>query len=721
MIEQSYLEIDESKYPIGDLIPESKTWLDLWHKHITRYQTRAKFWTSRLALGKKCSQFEGRNIFTPEQRAQYLRVEKKYPIEPQEMKPIIATLERMIEQAVPGSDITYEDESPAENSASPDTVKTVISYIKHKTGLLDKCKKVLHKGLVVGYPISVWAEPIRDMTTAHAGIPLRFNIPAWDSVLPNQYYTDETGLDIDDVIMVRKMEKKDLYHEFPDRKEEHKKYEAITSVDPTYQSNLLMENQTQTARDRANDIYEMVSQAKFDSSGGRYFVIQSIFPIVAKRRVWINEGTQAVFIVPENWSKEQQEEWLKMNPDFAVSDLLDCKTLWVTTISSDGFIWENRPHEYQENGELPCAWYIADTVDNIPTAIGEDLLPYIFMAAVCETEGLSQVRKGAGTTTYIKEGAVVNPESLNAELSAENGIVIISKDNELRDSVLTEQKTPNTTFIDYSDRVRNNMAKAHRVNEVAMGGTINRQSEAAQIEQTLAPQARYVDNYQAFRIQLENLICKLIPRYMTEQMVIVVKDEFGQKSKNQEITINETEYNAIDGEAKKIANDLVSARYRAEPVIGDDSLTSRDSQMKEFNEILQATGNQLFKLDPTMLGSFLNVFPNRFAREAAKYILESGKKMQESQAQSQKAEFDADMVKQTRREAIELAKMRTPKAAFKFSPEDVENAPDGVKVLYQMMEYFKQMNGPANAPAETPREVITEEQPEEIEQGTEQV
>jgi hypothetical protein len=103
-----------------------------------------------------------------------------------------------------------------------------------------------------------------------------------------------------------------------------------------------------------------------------------------------------VIILPPDWDDARKEEWLSMNPEYTVEHEIEVKTLWVTTISSDGFIWENREHWYQEDGRLPCAWYIADTVDNQPMGLGEDLLPYILLKTAFKIEGLSQVRKGTG-------------------------------------------------------------------------------------------------------------------------------------------------------------------------------------------------------------------------------------------------------------------------------------------------------------------------------------
>lgn len=717
-----FYSIDESdpKYSLDRLIPESDEWVGLFQKLLTQYKTRANFWKGKIDLGKKCVRFERRDILTPEQRARYIAVEDKIPIEPQEIKPVIATLERLIRNAVPGTDIAFEDETPPPNAASPDVMKFVISKFKHRLGIPSKRSKALHKGLITGYPICTWADKQRDAQFIPGGIPLKISVRPWDSVLPPLYYESETGDDIDDVIFIKMMDRNQLLETFPARKEAFATWEKEKNGDPFVMDRLTMMNNSETYKDRANFIYDMVTQAKFDAKGGRYFTIQHVFPITRKYMAWVNPATQDVVIPPPDWPQKRINEWSAAHPEFELLNNVPVKTLWVTTVSSDGFIWENRISWYQMDGKLPAAWFIADTVDNMPTSVTEDMLPYVLMSSVCETEGLSQVRKGAGTTTFVQEGSVINVEDLGAELAAENGVVIITKTVPITEAVQTKDRKPNTTFLELSDRTINRLQNVHRINDVAMGATANRQSSQAkrtQIEQTLAPQSRYVESYHSYLLQLENLLCSLIPLVVTEETVIEMKDEFGADPRQE--VVNQTEYDYA-GQAKIVANDILTCRYRAEPTIGDDSRTSRENQLIEFTEIMEATGNQLFKLDPTMLGAFLKIFPNKFAREAAKYILENGQALKQQEAQAAQMEAQADMDKIDKRHKVEIAKLKTPKVAFRFDPKAIEEAPEGAKLMYEIMSAYEQKNAAADVELPT-SQAQTEETGEGVdEQVTEE-
>jgi hypothetical protein len=683
----SYLEIDESspEYAIDKLTPESEAATRLWEKHFTRYVSRAKFWRPRLDIAKQCARAEGRNILTDAQRQKYYD-EDKWPIEPQEMRPIIATLERMIEKAIPGTDVTFEDETPPPNAASPDIIKTVISWIKHKLKLKKMRNETLHKGLIVGFPQCVWASKIRGAPVVPGMLPLRISLRPWDSVLPEEYYSSETGEDIRDVIFINPISKKELYQTYPDRVGMHKRHEAQFKSDPGYRQRFENPGASDTSVDRSDLIFNMVSEARFNSEFGRYFAIEAVFPIVKKRKAWVNTETLAIIPVPPDWDEARRSKWLEYNPDFTETDDIDVETLWVTTITSDGFVWENQEHWFQKNGALPAAWYIADTVDNQPMGLGEDLLPYILLKTACKIEGLSQVRKGTGRLTAIAEGAVKNAQHLNRELSKEEGVAIIKKGHTVNDAIKSFERKPNTTFFDYEDRIGQEMQAVHRISGAVMGDTINRQSQDAkllQAEMSLTPQSRYVDNFYSFNIQLENLICQLIPLVLNDQQVIQIKDEWGQAQ--EPVTVNQKQWVGWDTEAQIIANDLTSATYRVEAVVSDDSLASRENQMRDFMELLAAIGNQLFKLDPLFLGQTFSLFPNRFAREASKFLMQYGERQQAQQAQQAQLEAQVDQSKVDSRKFIELEKLRRPKVAFKLSPEDIKNSPDGAKLMYEWM------------------------------------
>jgi hypothetical protein len=141
--------------------------------------------------------------------------------------------------------------------------------------------------------------------------------------------------------------------------------------------------------------------------------------------------------------------------------------------------------------------------------------------------------------------------------------------------------------------------------------------------------------------------------------------------------------------------------------VGDDSVTSRESQQKEFIEILEAVGNQLFKLDPTLLANIFSTYPNIFARETAKFLREYGIRAEQAQAQQAQADLAFEEKKQLRLAKADSEKVKRPKVSIKLDPQSLQDAPEGMKVLYQFIKQYE---------AETAKEKKMAEEAEQFQQ-----
>ena len=279
-----YLEIDESspEYDIERLTPGSDEALALFQKHLSRYVARSRFWKSRLDIGKKCMNFMRRDIFTPGQRSKYLQVDKKWPIEPQEMKPVINALAHQIQHSAPSTDTTYEDEDPPETAAKPETMSTVLTWLKQQLKIERRLRRALKDGLITGYPICLWFDTIRGVAAVPGMIPLKPTVLPWDSALPSEWFREEDGSDIDEVIVIKQMTKAELLKTFPNRAPAFKKHNELLKSDDGYMDRLLHMDNVSNANDRRDLIYNLVTQGKFDSQGGYYFVMQDVYPIRKK-------------------------------------------------------------------------------------------------------------------------------------------------------------------------------------------------------------------------------------------------------------------------------------------------------------------------------------------------------------------------------------------------------------------------------------------------------
>jgi hypothetical protein len=200
-------------------------------------------------------------------------------------------------------------------------------------------------------------------------------------------------------------------------------------------------------------------------------------------------------------------------------------------------------------------------------------------------------------------------------MSKENGVLVFKKGHNPKDSMYVFQRKPNDTYHTMADRARQQLSDVNAVNDTIMGISNPRQSNKSKVtdmQSGLNPQSSYVLNYSEFQLSLTQLMVNLMPYGLKEKMIIEIEDEYGSKKDPE--TVNVPEYDAM-GDAKIIANDLNAIKYRIKPVPGDDSLTTREKELKEFVSLLEAVGNTLFQIDPKVLANIFQGWPNHFARQ----------------------------------------------------------------------------------------------------------
>lgn len=686
-------EIDEAeeRFETQRCFPGSDVAKLLTQKKLSQYNEYSRFWAPRIEMGRKCQRYHSRKIFTPEQREYYETTLNKIPVEPQELKPIISSLMFMVSRRINPGTVTMEDDNPPPTAARPEVVQTVLKWLQNKIKLEHKQKSALRDGLVTGYPQVLWF----DMVTGEDGIStdLQATLLPWEASLPSPQFTDPYGTDIDDLIDCNMRTRRQMLDMFPERESALAKHEEMMRSElkgngENGYKTLEMALNDLTSADRSDYLANQILLRQFDAINGNYFVIRHTFPVKYMRTVWYSEELDDAVEIPESWESWRVDAWKAAHPEYDRAVRREMKTLWSTIISGDGFVWYNGQHWYQNEGKLPAAMFVADMVDRQPTGVAEDLLPYIFSVAVCETEGLDQVRKGTGSVTFVEEGSLQNPESLGKELNSANGVVTLKNlkgGRTTKDVVTWRERKPNTTFLDFGDRHRQQMREVHHVKESVTGSFGGRQSFKAkqtEIDQSMAPQAPYVNSYEQFTFNTNSLLCSLFPYVLNEEIVVEIEDEFGQS--DGPMKVNEEQYNAEGTQAQIVANDLTSVRYRYVSKPGNDSETSREDQMREFVEMLSAFGNTLLQLNPAFMANFLLNLPNRYARQAGKYMQEAaGAASQQQQAEKQQ-DRDADKMKQQTRTVIELMKILGPRLMMKTDSQDIAAAPEGFRLFYQM-------------------------------------
>lgn len=682
------LNINESsnKYALDKLVPGSDVATDLYAKTLLEYQDRARFWKPSIDIGAKCQSYLRRDIFTPAQRKGY-RDLGKIPVEPQEMKTAINVLVDQVQKGVKSTIISFDDDSPPSSSANPEVVNVVMKDMKLKVKL-DRLKRgILKDSLVTGFPCWLWFDLRPDITGTFKSL-VAYQ-PKWDSMLLPRWFNQADGGDIDDVMKVSFVEKRQLKEWYPDRYEKYKSYDPTKTWNKEDVSRVLNDSPENTVYNRASVIMDAINGREFNDDNGRIMLTERFFVLNHAREVAINEKTHKVAEIPEDWELDRKERWKNEHPDFDVINN-NVKTLWVTTIASDGFVWENNQHWFQSNNSLPGEVYIPDMGDQIPTAVGNDMLPYVLSVAASETEGLHQVRTGTGTTTHIVEGTLKDPDDVKKELSSANGVVrhtqkAVRDLGGIRNSFVTEQRKPNATFFDFSERTREKMDDAIGLNDALMGATNPRQSNKAKltdITQGLSTQSAYIMNYNDFCLDLENLMLCLIPYNYTAETIIQINDDYGMEEQTSMI-VNQQGFD-YSGQGLIIANDLTNTRYIAIPMLSDDSPSSKEREKQEFMEFIAAVGNTLYQLNPMILVHILNGLENRFAKSAAMQISKVAQQIEQQQSQISQAEQQQEMQIEQGRRAVDWAKLKKPNKSIsvKFSPEDLQKMPAETQAMF---------------------------------------
>jgi Zn/Cd-binding protein ZinT len=232
------------------------------------------------------------------------------------------------------------------------------------------------------------------------------------------------------------------------------------------------------------------------------------------------------------------------------------------------------------------------------------------------------------------------------------------------------------------------------------GAFAPRQSSVAkekEIMQGMSTQSEYINNYMHFTLNLTQLVADLIPFLIKENELIQIDDEFGNKKY---VEVNKEDYD-WEGKAINVLNDLNAVRYRIVPAIGDDSPTSREQDLKNFVQIMEAIGNSIFKLmeiSPRMVAGFLASWQNRYAKETAKFLLEHADQVEQQQSQQGQAELQQQQEKMQMKYDTDMTKIRTPILQYKVSPQDIQEAPFGFQIMMAMAEKLRNGEGAASNP-----------------------
>jgi len=683
-----FMNINESKVKIAGRAWDADEVKSLAHKKIFQFQKCVEFWRPLLERGRVLEdRFEG-NIFTAEQRETYLN-NGVIPFEPPIAKaPIRALVGQAIKSRKSGKIVSERSSAEAaDNSDELRVLNAVMKDMEIKTREEYRITKAIESTFVTGFWNVLMFDHDRPSRNSDGARYKMVNVP-WNSCVFGPVTAREPdGSDIKEIFFFDNRTVADLIDNYPRMKkqiEEH--FNPSKYGDSSMLSSLDQWNDTMTSEDRDMMFDVLRSADETCARSGMARVVMHLFPIKRKEEVWVNmysEDSEDVEIRPPDWDDARWDKWVQDNSDkYSGPYEKEIITLWMTVFTTSGLVLANEKHWFQENGQLPCSFWLGAISGNQPTCPMIDMSEYVLANAVSATEQLHDNRMQSSKMLVVKSGTIEKEsmENLASEATKSVGIVIGTQDSGVsaRELVHEITRVPNKTWGDYSEHLKREMYENTRINEAMLGEHAARQSaiaKEAEIAQALSVNAVYIDNMNRSWWYHQNLKLKLIPYFYAGHEVLEIIDE--ETDERQVLEVNKPEGYDIEGNVESVANDLTSNRYRWDIEAGDSSANAKIRAVEEALVIVNAAAGPLAQADPTgmMFSDFLAALDNPLLKKSGKRMAQT---MQQAAQQKQMEEQQKASVEQTVKLAnARAALQRAHKSGMflNFRAEDLSNYP----------------------------------------------
>jgi hypothetical protein len=708
-------ELNETEIDIEGKSIDDESVRMLWAKQMVIIDAMSKYWRDYIERGKTCFDFLRGKIFDDETRSEYEDVYDKFVVEPRKMKPRINSLVGKLIESRRSGQVTTEGgsiDAPTTSAEEIEVVNVVLKHMEQKWRERRRIREVLYNSMVSCYPNWLWFEKVPVTESMDAGL-LRPVVKPWDSSMVAPFHFREVdGSDITAVVHTDLVTTSDLIDEFPEREKEIR--EHVERMGQKFKSGanfkdtLEMWDMPISAADKDRVMFNLMTGITSSIvPSGFHTRYERNFQITLKETVAINIfNPQQYEIRPGTWDEERWQEWLTQrnaeeNTKF-VETVRPVKILWTTTITDSGLVLTNGRHWFQENGRMPGSMMIPAMIDQLPSGPAEDMLNELLAIAVARTEFLDDVRKNTGKVIVTRDGTISNPEELATEFSKPIGFMNVKNDAPPIDQCYKEiERKPNTTYLEYSQILEKDLDDNTLINKAMMGETVaNQTGIAKQIElgQGFVGQSIYVENFNEFWENYQNLKLQMIPYAYNQYSVLQIIDEdFGDQT--QAVEINTPVFDEA-GNVKEVVNDITSAKYRWKMAPVDDSPTAKDDEQKKFVIFMNAVPGPVMAADPSgkLLAKLMLSMPNRMIRDAGKALAQDAEMRQQSidGAEKQKAMLEYQ-------QSMEKLKVESEKAgrqgfSLSITGEQLAQFPTLADALVQL-GYIKPQTGGQQAPA----------------------
>jgi len=697
---QGEIDIDESKLDISGKAWDDSSVALLAAKKVLQLNKTVSFWKPILERGVKFENYYEGNIFTDRQRAAY-REQEAIPVEPHVAKaPIRALIGQAMKSRKSGQVVTERGSASemADNAKEIETINVVMKDMENKTSESFKIKEALSGAFVSCYPNVLMFDKDRPSRNPNGARYKMTALPWASCVFGPPTIREADGSDIKEMFYFDYRTKADLLDNYPDMEKQIKDHFAIDNADSSMLSSIDQWEGSISAdeSDRLRDIMSNALDAK--TSSGLVQVVMHLFPVKQKQDVWVNifDDTGETFeIRPPDWSDERWDMWVRENAQtYAGPYERETVTLWMTVFTTSGLVLANEAHWFQENGMLPCSFWLGAVSANKPTGPMADMADDCLANAVAETEYLSDLRNGSGRLIMAREGSITNIDVLATEMNKPVGVAMVSASGGAMSEAIQEMvRRPNSDWGAYAEQIRSRIVENTRINETMMGAAAPRQSaiaKEAEISQALTVNATYIDNINRSWDYHQNLKLKLIPYFYDVSETIEVRDD--KTGETMTVNVNEPQEYDAQGNVASVINDLTAHRYRYKINPVDDSPTAKMRNQEEALVTINASAGPLLQADPTgtMFATFLSSLDNPFLQETGKKMMERAEQAAQAQgAADQQAAMIEQVTKLTKAKA-DLLRSQKHGLMTNFRAQDLSDYPGLYELWIQLQQMFGQ-------------------------------
>jgi hypothetical protein len=215
------------------------------------------------------------------------------------------------------------------------------------------------------------------------------------------------------------------------------------------------------------------------------------------------------------------------------------------------------------------------------------------------------------------------------------------------------------------------------INPAIMGGGPSDQSGKAkniEIGRALITQSVYVDNWNEWTEDFNNLLLAVMPYAYDTYDVLEIEDETTGGNATQEVNVPVIDQN---GNVAEIVNDLSARRYRFIMTKVDDSPTAKEWEYKQAIVFLNSVPGPVVQADPSgkLLARFMVALPNRFLNEAGRALSKDADMRVEAQSQAAQREELANLQQVMAKLKIDAEKARRQGVNVSLTGADLAQFP----------------------------------------------